>query len=181
MSNQEPQGDLPPGAPISPVDLRDYLEPPGSLSDEWNGVHQALVGPVRVVFGFYSTNDSHLLPLDALAPWYKGLRLTTSTARQVLTYLHGRAQKTWNSGRAIDRAIFPIYGFLSSVVSFLTDPLWVPFGPEKQTGPSRTRLAELRAFDWRPLLVELAAAVVSESNVKIELAHAFKKNTRDGK
>jgi len=156
-----------------------HLEPPGGLSDEWKGVYQALTGQILVVKSFYSFPNAHLSPLASLVAWRDGLRRTIATARPVLTFLHGRAPKTWKAGHSIDRAIFPINGVLGSIVGFLTDPLPVALDPEKQAAPSRTHLAKLlQAFDWGRLLAELAAAVTSESSVKIDLDLAFKKIQR---
>jgi hypothetical protein len=147
-----------------------HLEPPAGLSDEWQVVFRALADQLYVVAAYYSHPDPHLLPLESLTAWLDAFRRTAANAQEVKPYLHGRAPKTWNLAHEIDQAIFPVHAVLGSAVGFLTEPLPVTASPEQQAASSRRRLAELRGFDARPLLDDLAAAVTDESGVRLGLS-----------
>jgi hypothetical protein len=151
----------------SAVSLFAHLEPPAGLPDAWAARYKVLAAPALVVSGFYSEPEAHLQPLEWLAPWLDGLARILAEAQTALRELHGRAPSTWEAGHAIDAAGRRVYGRLGSVVTML-GPMPFRGDPERRAAASRARLAELRGFDWRPLLLDLAAAVTAERAVHIE-------------
>jgi hypothetical protein len=149
--------------PSSHAPLMVHFEPPEILTDEGKTIYCTLVAEVRIVAALFSVTDVHLLPVEDLSVWFEELKKARQSADEVRLKLHGVAQKTWEVAHAINRAIFPVFGSLSSVVSFLSEPFPSNLPPEQLAEPSRIRLGELKGIDFRSLLSELAIAMLSES------------------
>jgi len=161
--------------PTPYVPMSMHLAPPSGLPEEWRRVYQLFADQVSVIDAFHSDPDAHRLPVESLSSWFDGLQTIRGWAGGLLPALHGRAQRTWCAGAAIDRAVSRFCSTLHTVVLFLTHPLPVtrggePLGAEEQGTSSRTKLGEQRRVDWAPLMAELACAVTTECGVYLGLS-----------
>ncbi len=104
---------------------------------------------------------------ELFAAWYDTLLRSETVATAVLQFLHGRSQRTWRAGHAIQSAICPIRVALCSAARFLTDTTPTLNGSEETVNGLRANIGDkLSEFNAGPLLDELAAAVVADCTIQ---------------